>query len=371
MRLRRLLGVAFCLAATAGNLQAAPAAEGCQTGPQLRFPVPAALMDEAHELVSLLAPAPEDRPERPMRPLYREMQILALEKLRLMSPEQRDVVLLSALYEFTLPPHPHPVVALTTEVDERFLEQFLDSLNRRDMSEQSGPILVALVTFLTDAEGGTTGPDTAAERKQFLLGKGPTQPEPGLRNALNTFDDRFAASAPMLMAKAGEIVAADPQLSKQSQSGADDVSPAIYAQWALTEILRCAGDWQTMPEQVDPFADMVPLMRDLGLIRIYTAEVTDGGVAQYILSRAGDFAPAVHEAMLRWNLTDPAENLAAAMELVGQPYPMDRTARIAAWNASKDAADPVFREDQNALDLYPLWNPDFAQDIHDRLKPQP
>ncbi|MFD1797484.1 DUF4375 domain-containing protein [Paracoccus aurantiacus] len=376
MILRTLTTLSLCLFAATANAQSGPIPADCQPGPHLRFPVPAALMHEAHTLASLLSPAKapdpdSNNPAQAIREVYRDQQNLALMKLQLMPPEQRDIVLLSALYDYTMPPNPWPVTMLATEVDDRFLEQFLDSLNRRDLSDHSGTILVALVAFSADAEGSSNGPATVAERKRYLAGELATKPSPGFLKAMDEFNYRLSTAAPMLMVKAGEIVAANPDLAKQRETVAGTVESGIYAGWALTEIIRCAGDWQARADQANPFADMPPNLRDLALIQVYKSEAAKGGIAQYIRSRAGAMAPELYQAMQRWNLVEPAAQLTAAMQLLGQPYPTDQTARIAAWDGSNGAADPVFNEDMHPLDLEPRWDRDFAQQIQERLNPQP
>lgn len=332
-RIRALFLAAALAGATPALPQTAPddPVHACQPGARLPYPLDAAIRNRVI-LLSLTTQRdmigdPDNLPQ-PVTPEIlksaREWQrqdaaekAKTLDDLAAMPAVERDMTLLAALDRVTA--GDRPVARLVTQIDDRFLPLYLEAMDRNGLTPLAEATRAGLALF---------GPGATDARTRDNLWIAPvtfTMNEP-LDLALQKHDAEFLPQRPALMRMAERLARQDPQLSAALTAEAGKVDEMIYLDWIAEQIFRCAVT-NLQDRDGDIFAALPPPQHDVLILDLFMDEVMNGGTHQFFVNSSGNLSPEVHDILLRRDLPEHAAELKAAMDLLGVPYPRDRTHR--------------------------------------------
>lgn len=265
----------------------------------------------------------------------------ALARLAQMSPTARDVTLLSAL-SWKLAGD-RPVSVIVTQIDDRFLPLYLETLDRNGLATQSGIIRAALTAFGRGTKNARARGDLWVHPQSFEMNV-------PLDRVLQQHDSAFLPLAPDILKTAEDLAQQDPQLAAEQAAAAAGVDEMTYLRWIAGEILGCAGDWYATVDREDPFAALPPPQHDLAVLEIFMDEVMNGGTHQFFVNSSGGLSTEVHDIFIRADLPDHAAELKQAMDMLGVPYPRDRAQRSATMESFGAAQDEALNAPTGIMD---------------------
>lgn len=265
----------------------------------------------------------------------------ALARLAQMSPTARDVTLLSAL-SWKLAGD-RPVSVIVTQIDDRFLPLYLETLDRNGLATQSGIIRAALAAFGRGTKNARARGDLWVDPQGFEMNV-------PLDSALQQHDSAFVPLAPDILKTAEDLAKQDPQLAAEQAAAAAGVDEMTYLRWIVGQILGCAGDWYATVDREDPFAALPLPQHDLAVLEIFMDEVMNGGTHQFFTNSSDGLSTEVHHILIRTQLPDHAAELKQAMDMLGAPYPRDRTQRSAVMDRFDEAQNDALNAPTGIMD---------------------
>lgn len=334
---RVLPGLALILAAGIGQPILAqhaydPPGLACQPGAHLDLPLTEAIRQRAillpgtatlNPMIEMARYLPEPVTPETLAQIDEAMRsdeagkIELLARLKDMPAAERDMMLLAVLDGTGL--GDRPVTILVTGTDDRFLALFLEVLDRQMPSAYAAALRAGLACFPAGASANTRA-QAFVDPQTFALNE-------TVDACLSTTDAQYLRLKHKIILRAEDIAGADPTLHAALQSEATHIDEMTHLHWITGKVLDCAGDWYASVDSQDPFAALPQPQHDLAVLEIFMDEIMNGGAHQFFSNSSGGLAPEAHEALLRLDLHDQAAALKAGMDMLGDPYPRNRTQR--------------------------------------------
>ncbi|WP_179379742.1 DMP19 family protein [Jannaschia marina] len=264
-----------------------------------------------------------------------------LPQLREMTPARRDASLLALLRWQTI--GTLPLFRVTMSDAAPLFDTYLEVLERQTLTEAAHAFRAARAAF------PVWNVSPAERYAQWSDGRGTVYP--AVDRPLRAASERFMRALPAIEARTEALVRKDPQFRAEIESlraATPDMDRFLHVT-ALVETCLHATDDPRRALLAQP-----AMVRHAVLAGRFILEAGNGSSHQYFFNSTGDDARLFEAALRALGLHAQADDLAAAMAIIGAPYPEETEARreaIAGLSASRDEAlaQPTWIMDDAAL----------------------
>lgn len=233
-----------------------------------------------------------------------------------------------------------PVFRITMHDAAPLFDTYLGALDRHALTAAADALREARAAF------PAWNVPVKARYAQWSDGRGTKYP--AIDAKLRAASDKFSAAMPAIEAKTEELARQDPAFFKDLQALLDmtpDEARFSYLAYQVEACLQAAGGVSALP----------PVLQHALYVHRFITEAGNGSAHQYFYNSTGGDAAQFQASLRALNLRQQADDIAAAMALLGAPYPTDTQARRAVIATFSEAQDEALAQPTWIMDTPALY----------------